>query len=107
MSLKAKNCCTDKALWDGALSYCKIHLSFHNPSRFLFTPPQRFSQNFNTMVLIDSLATGKPICLHIIPDVEQKISMSLNFELVVQPLFAFGEFGDLHALVVLLFLGHT
>ena len=46
------------------------------------------------MVLIDSLATGNLICLHNIPDVEQTISMALKFELVVQPLFAFGEFGD-------------
>jgi hypothetical protein len=46
------------------------------------------------MVLIDSLATGNLICLHNIPDVEQTISMALNFELVVQTFFAFGEFGD-------------
>jgi len=50
------------------------------------------------IVLIDSLATGNPNCLHSIPDVEQTISMALNFELVVQRLFPFGEFGDFHCI---------
>jgi hypothetical protein len=50
------------------------------------------SQDFNIVVLIDSLATGNPPCHHI-PDVEQTISVALNFELVVQPLVAFGQFG--------------
>jgi hypothetical protein len=54
----------------------------------------KFSQDFNIMALIDSLATRNPIGLHNIPDVKQNISMTLNFELVVQPLFAFGESGD-------------
>jgi len=44
-------------------------------------------------VLIDGLATGNLICLHNIPDIEQTISMALNFKLVVQRLFAVGEFG--------------
>jgi hypothetical protein len=43
---------------------------------------------------VDSLTTGKPLCHHI-PDVEKRISVALNFELVVQPLFAVGAFGDL------------
>lgn len=57
----------------------------------LFT---QFSHEFNTIMMIDNLATGIPPCHHNTLDIEENNQHGLELRTILPNFFAFGEFSD-------------